>query len=215
MARFLAPPGRVNRNAKPRSGRSAPNSGSLIAVCSTSQGDSGPRAAEAEAGVGAGNASTSADAEAIARFGAALAEAVRLALPDWVAQAVHYQCQQNNMVVADNGELVDRISEAGRHASEDIGSRLADLLQLDIDEQWTNPLSIIRSAVRYPSEILASLDCPPSSRDDYSIRANPHDVYDLTPASFADLGPEVKDLGIAWGAAKAHIHLQRRKREGQ
>ncbi len=51
------------------------------------------------------------------------------------------------------------------------------------------------------------------ARDAQSARFQPDDVYDLAPASFADLAPELHDLGISWGAAKAHVHLQRRRRE--
>jgi len=30
-------------------------------------------------------------------------------------------------------------------------------------------------------------------------------------ASFADLGPAVQEAALAWGAAKAHVHLRRRR----
>ncbi len=136
-------------------------------------------------------------------------------MPSWVARAVEVRCQQNRISIADNQELADRVAQAGVAAADDIGTRLWDLLKLDIDDQWTNPLAIIRTGTKYPTEILRSLDCPPVERDDYSKRANPDDIYGLTPASFADLGPGLQDLGISWGAAKAHIHLRRRKEAGQ
>jgi hypothetical protein len=47
-------------------------------------------------------------------------------------------------------------------------------------------------------------------RDDAEARLHPDDVYGLVPAAFADLGPEVHDAGLVWGAAKAHVHLRRR-----
>jgi hypothetical protein len=40
-------------------------------------------------------------------------------------------------------------------------------------------------------------------------------VYDLTPASFADVDPALHEPGLVWGAAKAHVHLARRRREGR
>ena len=93
---------------------------------------------------------------------------------------------------------------------------LVDLVQrnlrlLDTDQQWTNPLSLIRSAINYPNRILAAAGVAEADRDDQSARFQPEDVYDLAPASFADLDPELHDLGISWGAAKAHLHLQRHR----
>ncbi len=36
----------------------------------------------------------------------------------------------------------------------------------------------------------------------------------LAPASFADLHPDLHEPGLVWGAAKAHVVLARRRREG-
>ncbi len=63
----------------------------------------------------------------------------------------------------------------------------------------------------YPTRILAARGIAPVERDRHARRIHPDDVYDLTPASFADFGPEVHELGITWGAAKAHLHLQQRR----
>ena len=46
-------------------------------------------------------------------------------------------------------------------------------------------------------------------------RAFPDDVYDLAPASFADVDPALHEPGLVWGAAKAHVHLARRRRDGR
>ena len=41
-----------------------------------------------------------------------------------------------------------------------------------------------------------------------SLRRNfPDDVYDLSPATFADVDPALHEPGLVWGAAKAHVHL--------
>ena len=37
----------------------------------------------------------------------------------------------------------------------------------------------------------------------------PHDVYHLGPAAFAEVDPQLNDLAIAWGAAKAWAHKRR------
>ena len=85
------------------------------------------------------------------------------------------------------------------------------LLALDIDEQRTTPLSLLRGAVRYPTEVLRAAGVPRVVRDEAQERLFPDDDYDLAPASFADVSPDLADVGLAWGAAKAFTHLQRRR----
>ena len=63
----------------------------------------------------------------------------------------------------------------------------------------------MRSAVRYPTEVLAAAGVPPVVRDAFAVEAFPDDLYDLTPGSFTDLDPDLGDVGIAWGAAKAFV----------
>lgn len=155
-----------------------------------------------------GPADSTADDQRLIEYATALADGVQEALPDWVAASV---ARRSGGRVPDG--LQDRVIEAGRAAAADVGGRVRELLALDIDEQWTNPLTLIRTAIRYPTEILQQADIPVVARDDQSRRFHPDDVYDLTPASFADLGQQVHDLGISWGAAKAHVHLRRRREE--
>ncbi|MEM9563145.1 MAG: hypothetical protein AAGA93_11030 [Actinomycetota bacterium] len=144
----------------------------------------------------------------LASYAEALADGVERALPGWVSAAVARRLP---------AEQLDRwhpvVAEAGRAAAADVGERVRELVRLDIDEQWTNPLSLIRSAIRYPNEILAGAGVRPVDRDAQAARFLPDDVYDLAPASFADLSPELHDIGIGWGAAKAHVHLRRRRQE--
>ncbi len=144
----------------------------------------------------------------LARYAEALADGVERALPDWVAAAV-----ARRLPAAEVEAARAEIEAAGRDAASDIGPRVRELLRLDIDEQWTNPLSLIRSAIRYPNRVLAAAGAPSVARDGQAVRFLPEDVYDLTPATFADLAPELHDLGISWGAAKAHVHLRRRRQE--
>ena len=146
--------------------------------------------------------------ELLARYAEALADGVEQALPGWVAAAV-----ARRLPIEEVERRHEQIVEAGRAAADDVGPRVRELLRLDIDEQWTNPLSLIRSAIRHPNRILAAAGAPEAIRDQQAVRFLPEDVYDLAPASFADLAPELHDLGISWGAAKAHVHLRRRRQE--
>ncbi len=137
----------------------------------------------------------------------ALADGVDAALPRWVERSVEH------LLVAHRGiadpAAMAAAREAGKRARADVGVRVRALLQVDIDEQHTNPLSILRQAVSYPTEVLRQAGVPPVERDRFAVERFPDDDYDLTPASFADIDPSLFDAGMAWGAAKAWVHKQR------
>jgi hypothetical protein len=138
----------------------------------------------------------------------ALADAVEVALPGWVERSVA------RIMVAWTGEppgagTVEAAREAGRRAAAEVGAQVRALLAADIDEQWTTPLTLLRSAVRYPTAVLEEAGVPPVERDAFRERLDPGDLYDLSPASFADVDPALAEPGIVWGAAKALAHRRR------
>ena len=130
----------------------------------------------------------------------ALADAVDRALPDWVTAAVRSRVA---------GPVPEATADAAQRARAEIVPRLRDLLATDVDQQRSNPLAILREAVRYPAEVLREAGVEPPDRDDFERERFPDDVYGLVPANFADFGPEVAEAGIAWGAAKAWTHRRR------
>lgn len=140
---------------------------------------------------------------------AALADAIEAALPSWVERSVA------RVMTAWKGEVDratrDAAAEAGRQAADEVGPRVRALLAADIDEQRTTPLSLVRGAVRFPTAVLEAAGVPPVARDEQQERLFPGDVYDLAPATFADVDPALTEVGLAWGAAKAFEHLQRHK----
>jgi len=138
-------------------------------------------------------------ADDIAAYAEALIEAVEVALPEWVRRCV--------------SGAADSV-EAERAALDHVMPRLRALLAQDIDEQRTNPLSILRTAVQFPTALLRQAGAAPVERDEFNKRNFPDDVYGLTPANFAAFGDEVHHVGMAWGAAKAFVHLQRRRERG-
>jgi hypothetical protein len=91
----------------------------------------------------------------------------------------------------------------------DLGPSISQLLAADIDDQHTTPLALLRGAVRYPTAVLRDAGVPAVERDRFAEDAFPDDVYDLTPATFADLDPALTEAGLAWGAAKAWEHTRR------
>lgn len=152
------------------------------------------------------------DEQLLALYATALADGVVEALPGWVAASV---ARRLGPELPDGlpEDFEDQVIAAGREAADEVGGRVRELLSLDIDEQWTNPLTLIRTAIRFPTGLLRSIGAEAVARDEQSKRFHPDDAYDLTPASFAELGQAVHDLGLSWGAAKAHVHLRRRREE--
>jgi hypothetical protein len=153
------------------------------------------------------------DEAALARHAAALADGVEAALPRWVERVVVER------VTAYRGEVAPEIraeaAAAGERARAEVGAEVRALLERDVDDQPTGPLAVLRRAVAHPTAVLRRAGIPPVERDEFAERAFPDDVYDLSPAAFADLDPELHEPGIVWGAAKAHVHLARRRAEGR
>ncbi len=157
-------------------------------------------------------AANSGDEAMLRTYGDALATGIEGALPGWSVRCVV------RLMEAWAGQVPDGVAEeaatAGRAAATVIGPRVRALLTTDVDHQATGPLALIREAVRWPAAVLAAAGVPGVERDPFAERAFPDDIYDLAPASFADLDPALQDAGIAWGAAKAHVVLARRRAEG-
>ncbi len=139
-----------------------------------------------------------------------LAAAVERVLPAWVERSVRRRLLDWSGS-ADPAALAQGAA-AGQRASEEVGCELRRLLAADVDEQWTNPLSVLRGAVRFPTEVLRRAGVPPVVRDAYDEAHFPDDDYALVPRTFADVDVSLHDLGLAWGASKAHAHLGRHGR---
>ena len=154
------------------------------------------------------------DLDALARYAVALADGVQSALPGWVERCVE-RVHVERLGRRPSAEVRDAASRAGVRAAAEVGTQVRELLALDIDEQRTGPLALIRRAVPYPTEVLRAAGVPLVERDEFAARQFPDDVYDLAPASFAELGPDLHETGLVWGAAKAHVHLARRRAEGR
>lgn len=154
------------------------------------------------------------DAEStLQSYADALAAGIEASLGEWTVRCVEER------MTAWAGAVAPEVREAARSAGEaarrEVGERVAEVLRSDIDDQRVPPLSVLRSAVVYPTQVLADAGVPPIVRDEFDERAFPDDVYGLSPATFADIDPNLHEPGLAWGAAKAFVHLQRRRSEGR
>lgn len=94
-----------------------------------------------------------------------------------------------------------------------ISTELRRLLAGDIADQGEAPLQVFRRGTRFATEVLRDAGVASVPRDDFAVRAFPDDVYDLAPAAFADIHPSLHEPGLVWGAAKAHVHLRRRREQ--
>jgi hypothetical protein len=156
-----------------------------------------------------GDARDARDDAKLAGYASTLADRIDDVIPDWVVRCVEERLREAGRAFP--GDLRGRATEAGERARADVSPKVRALLKQDIDEQRTNPLAIIRGAVAYPTEVLAAAGVAPVERDADARRLFPDDVYDLTPGSFADVDPSLAHPGVEWGAAKAHVHLKRRR----
>ena len=154
----------------------------------------------------------STDEEALARYAAALADAVDDALGPWVRRCVATVADRWRPGLATQlAETADRAAEGARR---EVGSQVRALLETDVDQQRTGPLAVLRSGVRFPTAVLAEAGVPPVAREAFAQQAFPDDAYDLAPAAFADIDPALHEPGLVWGAAKAHVVMARRRAEG-
>ena len=153
----------------------------------------------------------SGDESALASHAATLADAVVAAVPDWVEACVERVLVASGCPV--DPDVRAEATAAGLRAADEVGRRVRALLGRDIDDQADTPLAILRGAVEYPTEVLRRAGVPPVERDAFARRSFPTDVYGLAPANLADVAPELAEPGLVWGAAKAHVHLARRRRE--
>lgn len=155
-----------------------------------------------------------ADLAALDRHASTLLGAVEAALGPWVRRIVveRWEAWRREPAPA---PVVERAHVAAAAAEAEVLPALRDLLALDVDEQWTNPLAVIRRAVAHATGALEDAGVPPVVRDDHAARLFPDDRYDLVPGAFSDLDPSVHEPGLVWGAAKAHVVLRRRRAEGR
>jgi hypothetical protein len=137
----------------------------------------------------------------------ALLDGIDAALPAWVERCVEGRLVEYRG--AADAEAMAAAAAAGQQARQEVVPLVRALLEADIDAQATTPLSLLRRAVRYPTEVLRSAGVPPVQRDDFAERAFPEDDYDLAPASLADVDPGLAEPGMVWGAAKAMAHRRR------
>lgn len=152
------------------------------------------------------------DAERFAQIGLELLDAVDAVLRAWVERTILTAAERLAGPEALTEGLLADAGAAAEAAHREALPALRALVDADAEAQRVNPLQILREAARHPTAVLAAHEIQPARRDAIQQEALPLDVYDIAPATWADIDASLVDPGIRWSAAKAHLVLVRRRR---
>jgi hypothetical protein len=139
-----------------------------------------------------------------------LLQSVTAVAGPWAVRLVDERLTANGLfgLVPEESRL-SAVTETERLAIEG----LRELLELDAEQQRTNPLAVLRAATAPIGRFLASVGATPVERDEFDQRSFPDDVYGLAPATWADIDASLLEPGIEWGAWKAATIIGRRRTE--
>jgi hypothetical protein len=146
------------------------------------------------------------------RIAGDLADALIEAIPPWLVRAALSRVAESGMRATADGS--ERIRRAAATTATALEPRLREVLLADVDAGGGSPLALVRDSVGPVTAVLHDLGVTPSVRDEFARRRFPDDLYDLAPASFADVDESLHEHGSAWGAARAYVHLRRRQETG-
>jgi len=141
-----------------------------------------------------------------------LYQAVTRAIPHWITKQVSEIASLS--IDETSKEFTSALTDVAEHTLKVVSSDLLVLLATDVDAQQSNPLHVLRASTKSATQLLQTFGATPARRDDYEVRAMPDDVYAIGPLTWRDLGEEVHDAGISWGAWKAATILTRRRADG-
>jgi len=129
------------------------------------------------------------------------------ALPSWLEDIALQRVEEGGLPVDET--LRRRIGDCARVVCEELSPRVRSVITADVDLAAGSPLAVLRDGLGPMDVLLDELGLPAPARDRMATEIFPGDTYDLGPASFADIHRDLRDVGIAWGAARAHVHRQR------
>jgi hypothetical protein len=138
--------------------------------------------------------------------------AVNNAVPAWISSRVSEIASSSCDVRS--VEFTSALADVVEKTFKEVSKNLFSLLATDVDAQQSNPLHVLRSSTSTATHMLKGLRVPEAQRDEYEVRAMPDDVFAIGPLTWRDLGEEVHEAGISWGAWKAATILTRRRADG-
>lgn len=137
-------------------------------------------------------------------YGLALGDVVVAAVPLWLRGVFIAR-------LGSDARLDERFDDLVTRLQSELKDRFTRLATADIDEPISGPLEQIRQATSGATYLLRELDASPVVRDEAVATLYPEDVFSIGPTAARELGQEVHDASIAWGAAKAYLHLHRHR----
>ena len=150
---------------------------------------------------------TLADDEAqLAAFAEQLIEQVDTSIGGWVTRSVFAAADAGGVAV-----VKDDLAAVIEQTRVTVMPEIRRVLRADADTPAGSPLAALRNAVGPMTDLLDrwGAACPP--RDEFLERQFPGDPYQLGPAAFSDVDEDLHEPGLVWGAARAHVHLRRRR----
>lgn len=118
----------------------------------------------------------------------------------WLHGLVDRLVSTQNLTDAIDGE---RMRNVVADVARELMGEMSTLLGQDAWDQRRNPLELVRSATATVTVELASIGARPVARDEFKERSFPTDVFDLAPATWTDIHPDLHEVGLEWGAWKA------------
>lgn len=152
------------------------------------------------------------NASALEPYADDLYQAVTRAISGWISTQV---AEIASMSIDETSqEFQSALADVTRQTHHVATQNLLLLLATDVDAQQSNPLHVLRASTSYATQMLQAFGVKPARRDEYEVRAMPDDLFSIGPLTWKDLGEEVHEAGISWGAWKAATILTRRRTEG-
>ncbi len=152
-------------------------------------------------GISQENDMSSSDEEKFEQYGRALHAAVSEAVRPWLVREVSSRL----------GSADDELALLLEETAQDVERSIDELVGADVDQPLSGPLERIRLCVEPLNSELDRRGVEPPARNTVDRQLRPLDRHELGPMTFRDLSDGVHDAGINWGAAKAHLHLKRRR----
>lgn len=149
------------------------------------------------------------DERQLAAYADVLHAATVEAVPTWVRRMATGRAAAGGVTV--DSAALDQTGVATRAL---VAPALRRVLDADVDDGAGSPLAALRAAVGPMTELLERSGAAKPPRDEFVAKAFPGDPFDLGPAAFSDVAAELHEPGLMWGAARAHVHLRRRRERG-
>jgi hypothetical protein len=149
------------------------------------------------------NEPTLADDEArLAEIASALEVGLVQTIPGWLRRSA-LTVRPSIDAAALDASIVDTMAA--------LEPELHRILVADVDAGAGSPLAAIRAATGAVTQLLLDDGALVPTRDEFAERSFPGDLFSFGPAAFAEIDEALHEPGLVWGAARAHVHLRRRR----